>query len=400
MMMHNGESVVPPNDMALAELLRSAALDNRPITPIGAGTQQYFGYSSSPDALLVSTQALNHIVEYSPADLTMTVAAGAALGDIQATLAAQRQWLPWDPPAPPHATIGGLLASGVSGPLRLGYGTPRDWTLGMRVALVDGRVVKSGGRVVKNVAGYDMHKLHLGALGTLGMIVEATFKLAPLPDQLLTLVLRCATSASALRLAERLRERPLAPLSLALLVGLDDQPGRASLAVRFGGTAGGITRQRAEALRGAIGEGATVEILDGADEAAFWRRIATFNAAPAGDDVFIIRAGARPSALGDLLDALHRHLPGETTPMVGYAGIGIVYARWNAPQPAQVSQTLTALRAALASHQGYAVVEYAPRHCRADIDLWGPPPATIALMRALRQRWDPNAILNRGRYLV
>lgn len=400
MMMHNGESVVPPDETALAEILHSAALDNRPVTPIGAGTQQHFGYPSAPDALLVSTQALNRVVEYSPADLTITVAAGTALGDIQTTLAAHRQWLPWDPPAPAHATIGGLLASGVSGPLRLGYGTPRDWTLGMRVALVDGRVVKSGGRVVKNVAGYDMHKLHLGALGTLGMIVEATFKLTPLPEQLLTMVLQCASSASALRLAERLRERTLAPLSLALLVDLDDQPCRTSLAVRFGGTAGGIARQRAETLGSATGESATVEILDGADEAAFWRRIATFNAAPAGDDAFIIRAGARPSALGDVLDALQGHIPGETAPMVAYAGVGIVYARWNTPQPVQASQTLTALREALTNHQGYAVVEYAPPQFRAHIDLWGPPPAAVSLMRTLRQRWDPNAILNRGRYLV
>src|SRR5439155_26346249 len=129
------------------------------------------------------------------------------------------QWLPWNPPAPGGATIGGLLAAGASGPLRLGYGSPRDWALGMRVAVADGRLVKSGGKVVKYVAGYEAHKLHIGALGTLGVIVEVTLKVFPLPERVGALLIACPTRADALALAERLHARPLAPIALALIAG-------------------------------------------------------------------------------------------------------------------------------------------------------------------------------------
>ena len=141
----------------------------------------------------------------------ITVQAGATLGAVQAALAEHGQRLPWDPPISLDATIGGLLASGAAGPLRLGYGTPRDWTLGMRVALSDGRVVKSGSKVVKNVAGYDTHKLHLGALGTLGVIVEATFKLAPQPASQRTLLVSFERLEDALKTSDMLRTAPLPP---------------------------------------------------------------------------------------------------------------------------------------------------------------------------------------------
>src|SRR5947207_167556 len=191
------DDVTPATPDELAAILRDASERGQVVVPWGAGTLQHLGYPPNPEAIILHTAALNRIVEYNPADLTITVEAGATLGAVQETLRPHGQWLPWDPPAPGTATIGGLLAAGASGPLRLGYGAPRDWVLGMRVALGDGRLIKSGGKVVKNVAGYETHKLQIGALGTLGVIVEVTFKLSPLPERTGSLALACSRREDA-----------------------------------------------------------------------------------------------------------------------------------------------------------------------------------------------------------
>lgn len=397
------EMEVPRTAAALAGILRDAAYDRRPVTPWGAGLQQYLGYAASPEALRLSTQALNQIIEYSPADLTLTTEAGVTLDGVRRTLAAHRHWLPWDPPAPGMATIGGLLASGASGPLRLGYGTPRDWTLGMRVALGDGRLVKSGGRVVKNVAGYDLHKLHLGALGTLGVIVEVTFKLAPLPDNMTTITVECGDIAQACRLAARLRERPLAPVSLAVISEPSNgnaANGSVLLAARFAGAAGGVARQISAALKVAamldLDARTHTEDLD----AEVWQRVATIGTPPNDDRTLLLRVGASPSSLPDAMNALQRHAPGGSARIAGYAGVGLAYAWWQGIETHTTRRALDDLRASLNNLGGYAVVERAPEALHADLDLWGPPPATLSLMQALRQRWDPAGILNRGRFLV
>ncbi|HHY50039.1 MAG TPA: FAD-binding oxidoreductase, partial [Alphaproteobacteria bacterium] len=213
----NLPSLTPATPADLAAALREASAAGRPVVPLGAGAHQHLGAPPPAGALHIGTVALNQVLEYAPADLTATAQAGVTLAALQQELARHGQWLPWDPPGGERATLGGLLAAALSGPLRLGYGAPRDWVLGMRVALGDGRIVKSGGRVVKNVAGYDAHKLHIGALGTLGVILDVTFKLAPLPERMATLAWACPDLQAALTLARALRERPLAPVSLALL---------------------------------------------------------------------------------------------------------------------------------------------------------------------------------------
>jgi glycolate oxidase FAD binding subunit len=405
----NPRSIPAPGSAdELADALRDASESGQMIVPWGAGTLQHLGLAPLPTAQPLLTTALNRVLEYNPADLTITVEAGATLGAIQAALRQHGQWLPWDPPAPEHATIGGLLAAAASGPLRLGYGTPRDWVLGMRVALGDGRLVKSGGKVVKNVAGYDTHKLHIGALGTLGVIVETTLKVAPLPERMDSLVFACASLADGCALAERLRERPLSPASLVVNTAapelLPDMG--ALLGVRFAGVAAAVERQMRAALGIARSSTATLAELSTAQHAALWRALAGL-AHPALDgdhtnDVLIIRAGAPAPMLPVVLEALERHAPpAASTQLAGYAGVGVVYARWYLAGAGadRAAQVLEALRAALASLGGYAAVESAPPQLRAQLDLWGAPPATLALMRALKAQYDPRAILNRGRYV-
>jgi glycolate oxidase FAD binding subunit len=391
----------------LADALREASGCGQMIVPWGAGTLQHLGQAPPPTAQPLATTGLNRILEYNPADLTITVEAGATLGAIQAALRQHGQWLPWDPPAPEHATIGGLLAAAASGPLRLGYGTPRDWTLGLRVALGDGRLVKSGGKVVKNVAGYDTHKLHIGALGTLGVIVEATLKVVPLPERIASLVFACTSLADACTLAERLRERPLSPMSLvANTTAQELLPGvQVFLAMRFAGVAAAVERQVQVALAIARSSGAALAELSATQHHALWRALAGL-ADPAleGDhsnNALIIRAGAPVAMLPRVLEALERHVPpAAATQLAGYAGVGVAYARWYLADAsvARVGAALAMLRAALTPLGGYAVVEAAPPELRAQLDLWGPAPPTLALMRGLKAQWDPQAILNRGRY--
>jgi glycolate oxidase FAD binding subunit len=412
--------MTPQTAEELAGLIREASERGQPLVPWGAGTLQHLGHPPPSGACLLHTAALNRIVEYNPADLTITVEAGATIGAVQETLRPYGQWLPWDPPAPDYATIGGLLAAGVSGPLRLGYGTPRDWALGMRVALGDGRLVKSGGKVVKNVAGYDTHKLHIGALGTLGVVVQVTLKVAPLPERAETRAFACWSRAVALGLAERLRERPLAPASLIVWGG---QPGphegrgaRATpgveecvVAVRFAGVAAAAERQARAAAAAARAAGARQIELDGERVAWLWREVAQFSAVGAAgaardegipDNDIIIRAGARPASLGRVLEAIEGCAPQAQRPQaIGYAGVGLAYARWSSSEGDTVAAALARLRAALAAEEGYAVVEDAPADLRRRIDLWGEPPPTVALMRALKTQWDPRGVLNRGRYV-
>ena len=164
----------------------------------------------------VDLRALNRVVEYTPEDLTVTVEAGLSFAQLQARLAERRQWLPIDPPQPSEVSIWDLLKFNLSGPRRYGYGTIREHLIGLKVALADGRLIRSGGKVVKNVAGYDLLKLFVGDRGTLGVAVEATFKVHPLPEAERFVQVACASPAEAGRIIEAVVESPLTPRVLDL----------------------------------------------------------------------------------------------------------------------------------------------------------------------------------------
>lgn len=403
----------PTTAEALAELLRDASERGLAVVPWGCGTRQHIGDGPARYDLALATEGLNRIVAYHPADLVITVEAGATLGSVQAELARHGQWLPWDPPLPEQASIGGLLASGASGALRLGFGAPRDWTLGMRVALGDGRLVKSGGRVVKNVAGYDTHKLHIGALGTLGVIVEATFKVQPLPERRRTLLAAFTSTGLPERAMGELRAAPLQPIALvainqaaeetipALRPFLAGQPRHIVVAARFAGTAGAVGRQIREAARRCIEVGARTVELREEDDTPLWAAIADRTAATR-DGSLLLRA-ALPSGeftplagLAERIAVRHGWRPAQHA----IAGPGLLFSRWptGGGAPEQLAAALAELRAGAAAQGGYVVVEEAP--AGADLDRWGPAPEGAAIMRALRSTWDPAGGLNPGRYML
>lgn len=173
--------VLPSTVEELSQLLALANREGVKVVPYGGGTQMTLGNTPDSVDLVAGLSSMNGMIDHQPSDLTATVEAGMTLAKAQDSLAEAGQFLPLQAPSPEKATIGGILAAAHSGPMSLQYGSPRDWLIGIKVVNADGKVTKSGGRVVKNVTGYDMNKLYTGSLGTLGVIVEASFKLAPRP---------------------------------------------------------------------------------------------------------------------------------------------------------------------------------------------------------------------------
>lgn len=365
----------PATVAEVAEVLAAASHTQAIVVPWGAGTRQFLTNPPPRYDLALDLRRLDRVIEYHPADLVVMVEAGMPLSAVQAVLAEHSQWLPWDPPAPATATIGGLLATAAWGPLRLGYGSPRDWLLGMRVVLGDGRIAQSGGRVVKNVAGYDTHKLHLGAFGTLGVIAAVTFKVAPLPERIASVRAVFVTPAAALHAATAIRRPPAQPVALTITVAET-----VTLVVRFAGVAAAVERQLELATAACA---LAKEVTPSTDDRELWAVPSTL------DDALVLRIGVPERMLAAAVDAVTALAPSHLTI---FPGLGLMVGRW----PVAAATHLPALRQTLAGMDGYAVVERGP----AGIDRWGLPPPTIDLMRALRQRWDPAGILNPGRWLV
>ena len=214
--------------------------------------------------LIVSTSRLNEIIEHEPADLIAIAEAGVKLTDFNAKLEENGQWLPLDPPDDGRATLGGVVATGLGGPQQFGYGRPRGSVIGMKVVLADGNGIKAGGRVVKNVAGYDLCKLFTGSFGTLGIITELNFKLRPRPEREATIMLR-GEVADLLSSARTILDARLFPVAAEIV---DSSPRESVLLIRFAGNHKGVSYQIEQALSKLKG----AEVID--DDAKLWRDVA------------------------------------------------------------------------------------------------------------------------------
>jgi glycolate oxidase FAD binding subunit len=281
------------------------------------------------------------------------------------------------------------------------------------VALGDGRLVKSGGRVVKNVAGYDTHKLHIGALGTLGVIAAATFKVQPLPEERRTLLASFTNAYLPEQAIAALRATPLEPVAVtafnrgaamhipALLAFVTGQPPHVAIAAHYAGPVAAVARQVREATQRCVEVGARTVELREADDDALWEGIADFTA-PAGDGSLLLRMAIPAAEITPVASRAERigFRHGWRPAQIAVAGPGLVFSRWGAAgaEPAALAAALAELRDELAPLGGYVVVEEAPP--TAGLDRWGPPPEGAAIMRALRASWDPAGILNPGRYVV
>lgn len=408
--------VHPADEEGVAATLAWANAAGLAVVPRGAGTAMGLGMPPRRADVILSLERLNAILEYEPADLTVTAQAGVTLGQLQATLAERGQWLPLDPPRGGGRSVGGIVATAAAGPHRLGFGTPRDRVIGLRIAEADGMTFLGGAKVVKNVAGYDLPKLAVGSLGTLGVFTEATFKLLPLPRQWGTAVIPCPDIPTATRIVAQVLTSPLTPVALCILDGggvmqlLMDAPGvapagtTALLLVRFGGIPQAVQRQLHDLRDLAVAAGASQDEI--ADDAALWQAAADLPATATAARAARVKIAVLPSRVAEAMAAGQavgqQHM--KAVAQIAYAGNGLVYTTLRGYGPdgernERLGQAVAALRAAIAGLGGTTIVEHAPLAVKQAVDVWGPIRPDFRLMRALKEQFDPQGTLNPGRFV-
>jgi glycolate oxidase FAD binding subunit len=411
-----GWVAAPAGEDEASALLATAAEHGLAVVPRGSGTRIGWGAPPRRCDLIIDTRLLNRVVEHAAGDLVARVQAGVTLRQLAGVLGAAGQQLALDPPpalanggqdATP--TIGGMLATGTSGPRRLRYGTPRDLVIGITVVRPNGTVAKSGGKVVKNVAGYDLGKLYAGSYGTLGLITEAVFRLHPVPAAATFVTAGYADTAAASQAVAAAAGSTLVPVAVEI-----DRPSRDGLtrvAVLLEGDPTGVA-ERAALMRDVLGAGTATS-----DTAPPWwgsahpARLVAGPHGPAEPTVLRVSfwAAALPSVLG-AIDAAGKEA-GLDPAVAGSAAAGVLHAVLDGDAvPAAAAQFMTGLRDALdqsvdagfAGGEGpparaSAVVVTAPAAVRGSVDMWGPVPA-VSLMRAVKEQFDPGCLMAPGRF--
>jgi glycolate oxidase FAD binding subunit len=367
-----------------AASLAAATAGGRSVRVRGGGTKLDWGTPVPEPAIELRTGRLNRIVEHNAGDLTAVLEAGVPIARAQEAFAQAGQMLALDPPlgrpgpngaGDENATIGGVLATGDSGPLRHRYGGPRDLVLGVTVALSDGTIARSGSKVIKNVAGYDIAKLFAGSFGTLGAILSVNIRLHPRPLETATATGSCSESAMLGAAAVTLAG---APLELEAL-DVAWRRGHGGLFARIGGAEAARRSERVARLLADAGL-EDVEVIS--DDEPLWARQ---RAGQRSSAAALVRVAARPSALPSVLDASD----GCDGALVGRAALGISYVELDPDAVQRFAQALPA--------GARMVVLDAPEELRRELDPWGPiDPASVQLMRRIKQRFDPGGVCNPG----
>jgi glycolate oxidase FAD binding subunit len=374
----------PATRAELEVTLRQAASAGRWINLEGGGSKRAMGGAIAETRETVSMACLNRVLEYEPRDLTVSVEAGMPWRELVALLAENGQMLPLDPPYADTATVGGVIAANSSGPRRRLYGTARDFVIGTKFLTLEGKTVQSGGMVVKNVAGLDMAKLMIGSFGTLAAILSVNFKVVPVPETERTFLISYPALADAAAASAALLSSVLQPAAVDLL-----NPAGANalgysgwvMAVRAEGSEAAVTRYAREMA--ALGSG---DSLEGPRHREFWRAIEEFASVfrSTHADGAVARASATLKETGAVLEWLD-------VPALARAGSGVSYACFDTAAEA-------ASWAAAAAVRGWkAVVESAPVEQKSGLEMWPLPGGDLALMQRLKNLFDPNYVLNRGR---
>ncbi len=386
----------PANTEQLSRILTEAHESHLAVVPFGGGSHIALGNHPEAYDVALSTTRMDRVLEHEPADLTVTVEGGIPLATLQAKLAQHGQFLPLDPPGAARATIGGILASNASGPMRHGYGTARDWLLGIRVVHGDGTISRGGGRVVKNVAGYDMPKLYVGSLGTLGVIAEATFKVAPLPKSQSTIAVACDSPHGAGTLVFAAHDAGLALHAAELLsppaaYAVLDQP-RWTLLFRAAGGMGAVDRTLRDIHQLAAGMNAQFEIREGP---ATWR---------AWDEAFsdaelALRISVLPARVPDAIEVLDRRFIGAEPRLSATLSAGLIRAHVRPTREARAGALVVRAREIADRYNGAVIVEAAPPALKRKIDVFGPLRPDFAIMKRMKEEFDPDRTLAPGRFV-
>jgi len=377
-----------------AAVLEEKARASATVGFVGGGTSLGLGRPPRRLDAVLRTEHLTRIVEHAPSDQIIVVEAGITLAELQRAARAHGQRLALDPPLPERRTIGGLLATNGFGPRRTRYGSLRDLIIGVSLVRADGVPAKGGGKVVKNVAGFDLPKMMVGSLGTLGLVATATFRLHPLPDSDMTLVARERTARGVRELTSAMRGAQLEPAAVAALL----QGQLFDVAIRFEGFPAGVAEQR-DRLRQLVGQapGTACDVLSEAEARAFWERHdALRTAGPLRAKLAFLPAALEALAQGPLADLLSAL--GEPS-FALYPTLGLGFVAGLPKDAVLVARAVESIRGSLAGTGGSLVLEEAPEDVRTHADPWGPPPAAFELMRTLKARLDPEGRLNPGRFV-
>ncbi|GIM47739.1 glycolate oxidase [Collibacillus ludicampi] len=400
-------TVYPESEEEIAEILRYANEKGLCVIPVGGGRKRHGGVRDKVD-LQLSLSAMKGIVEHSAGDMVVTLRAGTKVREASEFLSHFGQMIPLDPPHPHRSTVGGVIAANESGPKRLRYGSARDHVLGMRVVLPNGQIIRTGGKVVKNVAGYDMNKLLIGSMGTLGIITEMTLKLRPLPKyESLILLSFSRNDIQVLQdYVRTLLDSPLEPVSLELLspalsqklTGMDGY----TLVVAFEDVEPAVRDQEAWVLSHRPA-GTERQILRQEEAAVWWGEFVSIPPQtaindPQGADV-ALKIGSLNRDVPAILSFCDQH-HGRALAVEAHGGGGHGITRvFLKGDEGDIAMFVQEMRAFLKQRGGYAVVQHAPLSFRRRVDVWGEKPASFPLMEGIKRAFDPHQILNPNRFV-
>ena len=394
--------VFPGSTEDISAVVRHAAAAGVPVLPWGGGTASAVGPPPARGGLVLSLKRLDRVVEHEPGDLTVTAEAGLTLDRLQSALRARGQWLSLDPPDGARATLGGLIAANAAGPRRHLYGTVRDLLLGVTVVTADGSVVHGGGKVVKNVAGYDLPKLFVGSCGTLGIVTSATFKLRPLPEEERLVAVSFESLKDCGAAARAVLGSDLIPAALEILDAAAGAPlglSGVTLVVGFDGL-----REQVEAQAGALAGMAAA--LGGRQTTTLPQAAWTKLAAPArdafGSPAAVMSLSVLPTAVSELMergrDAARQR--GLASAWAAHAGVGAVTGALTAEREAStVGAVLTEWRALARAAGGHATLVWAPLAVKSAVPVWEDAGPAGRIMQRIKAQLDPNNVLNPGRFV-
>ena len=417
---HSPMTVVVPEDRdQAASVIRWAAAGGITVFPRGGGTKIALGNPPDAVGLVLDLSRVNRVIDYQPGDMTATVEAGITIEELQRELAAAGQFVPLESPLPGRATVGGTLATALAGPMAHPYGPPRDWLIGIGVVGADGVATKAGGRVVKNVTGYDLNRLYTGSLGTLGVIVEASFKVSPLQPEEFALLSPFESMDDAMRAGWGALNLPAGPASyLALTSGLARlflaaHPGTAvgqAMGERMGGLglsflsgrAAAVQRRVEDTSAALLNAGAIDAVAVGGDSLRSARQwILDLGWEENTHPALAVRMSAPRRIIPTLVDACMRigllETPSEILADPGFGSVRLLF--WGDADEQGIREAIGEVRRAASQHGASAVIEICHPSIKATLDVWGEEPESMEIMRRIKDQLDPQRLLNRGRFL-
>ncbi len=386
--------IKPGSASEVVECLAVCSDADRAVVPAGLMTWLESGNPLYRADVVLSLERMSRIIEYSPPDLTAVVEAGLTIGEFNSAARAANQWLPLDPPGATSATFGAIAACASSGPLRFGFGTPRDYVIGLRLAHAGGIESRSGGKVVKNVAGYDMNKLYVGSYGTLAVITELTVKLRPVPESDQTVLVISKNEDSLRAIGLNLLASEAQPASIYftrdISLNVSEAEGRSAVITRFLDNEQAV-RHQTNLLEQLVGSRGIAISLNNTHAGQVWKSIADCDQQSANS----LKLSVPVSKTTRFLDKV---LSEADSVITADLGAGIIRVGFDADDR-NIIEITRGLRAEAVTAGGSLFVERAATAVRREADAWGEVGATGAIMRSIKARFDPKSLLSPGRFV-